>query len=121
MRRSAPSRWIGTGRNFLLSRALGTDELDFNVLELEPGARTRPHTHTADQLIHQLRGVGIVALDGGPDERIEEGQYVLLPAGVPHMHGAAEDGPAVFFTALRGGFDTAFDCPIAPAWARFRD
>jgi quercetin dioxygenase-like cupin family protein len=120
MRPSSGSRWIGSGRNFLISRALGTEELEFNVLELEPGTRTRPHTHSADQLIHQLQGVGIVALAGGPDERLEKGEYVLLPAGVPHMHGAAKDGPAVFFTALRGGFDTDFECSIPPSWMRFR-
>jgi quercetin dioxygenase-like cupin family protein len=120
MRPSHPARWIGQGRNFVLSQALGTDELEFNVLSLEAGTRTRPHTHNADQLIYQLEGVGIVAVGGGPDERVEEGECVLLPAGVPHMHGAAGDGPVRVATALRGGFTTDFDCPLPEAWRSFR-
>jgi quercetin dioxygenase-like cupin family protein len=120
MRPSHPDRWIGDGRNYLVSQALGLDDLEFNALALEPGTRTKPHTHTADQIIYQVRGTGIVAVGGGPDERVEAGECVLLPADVPHMHGAAEDGTALVVTALRAGFETDFACDVPPAWARYR-
>jgi quercetin dioxygenase-like cupin family protein len=120
MRPADPARWTGAGRNFLFSQALGTDELEFNALALEPGTRTRPHAHTADQVIYQVSGVGVVAVDGGPDERVEAGECVLLPAGVAHMHGAADGGAAFVVTALRAGFTTDFDCPIPEHWQRFR-
>jgi quercetin dioxygenase-like cupin family protein len=121
MRPSHSSRWIGQGRNYLLSQALETNEVEFNALALEAGTRTRPHTHTADQLIYCIRGAGVVAVDGGEDERVEEGECVMLPAGLLHMHGAASDGPVFAITALRGGFTTDFDCAVPTAWERFRE
>jgi quercetin dioxygenase-like cupin family protein len=120
MRQADPARWLGEGRNYLFAQALGVAELEFNGLALEPGTRTRPHAHSADQVIYQVSGVGIVAVGGGDDERVETGECVLLPGGIPHMHGAAEDGPAFVVTALRSGFTTDFDCPIPAVWQRFR-
>jgi quercetin dioxygenase-like cupin family protein len=65
-------------------------------------------------------GSGIVALDGGEDQRVETGEFALLPAGVAHMHGATEDGPACHVSIMRE-VDMDFDCPIPDAWAHWRD
>src|SRR5262245_6595115 len=120
MREGQPPYWIGQTQLYPVADALGTDQLVFNVVFHEAGARTTPHLHSHDQIIYQLSGVGIVALDGGEDERVETEEFILLPAFVPHMHGAAEDGPAVLLTVLRSEFTVDFTCPIPDAWLRYR-
>jgi quercetin dioxygenase-like cupin family protein len=117
----AAARWVGgepaDGRR--VSEALGTDELKINVLFFEPGVRSRPHTHSHDQVLYYISGRGVVALDGGDDQVVQAGEFVLLPANVPHMHGAAADGPASHISLMRET-DMDFDCPIPDSWARWR-
>jgi quercetin dioxygenase-like cupin family protein len=51
------------------------------------GARTRPHVHPVDQLLFVVDGVGIVAT--GEEKRyIQSGDWVRIPAGTWHWHGA---------------------------------
>src|ERR1700722_6180723 len=83
MRTAHPGHWIGELHLHPVGRALGTSELELNALFLEEGTRKKPHLHSADQVIYCVSGAGVVALDGGADQRIEEGQFVVLPASVP--------------------------------------
>ena len=78
-----------------ISAALGTEHVQVNVLRFDAGTRSKPHSHSRDQLLYYVSGRGVVAIGGGEDEFVEEGEFVLLPAGVAHMHGAADDGSAV--------------------------
>jgi quercetin dioxygenase-like cupin family protein len=95
-----PARFVGQATIHQIARALGTDQLRVNVLFFEAGARTRPHLHPYDQILFYAHGVGIVAQDGGEDQRVEPGEFALLPAGHVHMHGAADDGSAMHISMM---------------------
>jgi quercetin dioxygenase-like cupin family protein len=107
---------MGSGRVVPLSAPLGTDETKINAVYLEPGARFRPHWHPFDQVLFYAYGTGVVAIAGGPDIVVPEGNYVLLPASTPHIHGATSDGPALQLSIMRDT-QTDFDgCPVPDAW-----
>ena len=55
-----------------------------------PGAHTRLHTHSADQVLIVVGGQGYV---GDPEhpELVQKGDVVRIPAGLPHVHGAGAD------------------------------
>lgn len=103
---------------------LGAGEVQVNVIFFEPGARFRPHQHPYDQILHYVKGTGVVAIDGGEDQIVPEGSFAYLPAGVPHMHGATEDGPAVHVSTMRiaepGVSVTDFACAIPDTWRGYR-
>jgi quercetin dioxygenase-like cupin family protein len=61
----------------------------------------------------------VVAIDGGEDQRVEPGTAVLLPGGLVHMHGAADDGFA-WHLSIMVGTHGDFDCPIPEAWTKWR-
>jgi quercetin dioxygenase-like cupin family protein len=113
-------RWAGAPADVRrVNEALGTDALHINAVYLEAGVRSRPHSHSFDQVLLYVSGKGVVAVDGGGDEHVETGDFVLLPAGVPHMHGATDDGPACHISLMRD-VDMDFECPIPEAWAHWR-
>ncbi|MQC18527.1 MAG: cupin domain-containing protein [Chloroflexi bacterium] len=60
-------------------------------VHFSPGARTRMHRHTSDQLLIVTNGVGKVGDDEG-DHVIATGDSVLIPAGHDHWHGAGDTG-----------------------------
>src|SRR5579863_252436 len=84
-----------------IHQALGTGDFQVNVVSFEADTRSRPHVHTTDQVLYYVSGTGVVALAGGADQRVEAGEFVLLPAGVVHLHGASADGPAVHISITR--------------------
>ena len=103
----------------LAAAALGTDQVDVNAVYFEAGGRNQPHAHTHDQILLYLEGRGVVALDGGDDQIVEAGEIVLLPGGVPHMHGATADGPAMHLSIMRDT-DVDWECPIPDSWSKWR-
>jgi quercetin dioxygenase-like cupin family protein len=118
--RGGPSHWIGPTADLRrISEALGTTALEINVVYFEPGVRSRPHTHSQDQVLYYASGTGVVATAGGEDQLVQPGEFVLLPARVPHMHGAAAGGPACHLSLMQE-VDTDFDCPIPESWQRWR-
>lgn len=54
------------------------------------GARTRPHTHPVDQILYVTEGEGVLAFE---DEKriIRAGDWMRVPAGMWHWHGATPD------------------------------
>lgn len=113
-------RWVGSPADVRrVNEALGTDALHINAVYLDAGSRSRPHTHSYDQVLLYVSGAGVVAVDGEDDVRVECGEFVLLPAGVVHMHGATDDGPACHISLMRD-VDMDFDCTVPEAWARWR-
>jgi quercetin dioxygenase-like cupin family protein len=113
-----PAKFVGRARVHSIGEGLGSEEVRIRHVFFDAGARARPHRHSADQLLYFPIG-GMVALDGGPDELVAPGQYVLLPAGVVHMHGATSAAPAVHISIM-SHIDSDFDCPIAENWQCFR-
>lgn len=101
-----------------IGQLLGTGDVAVNLLVFEAGTRSRPHVHTRDQVLYYARGTGVVALGGGEDQLIGEGEFVLLPAGVIHMHGASDDGPAVHIS-ITADIEIDWDCPVPDSWRRW--
>jgi len=60
-----------------------------NVL-FEPGCRNNWHTHPAGQILLVTDGIGYYQERGKPARRITRGDVVVIPSGVEHWHGAAQ-------------------------------
>lgn len=118
--RKAPvEQFIGDATVYSVSELLGTEQTKVRYVAFGPGARTRPHRHSRDQLLCFHGGPGIVAVDGGEDQVLEPGEFVLLPGGVVHMHGATADAPTTHISVMQS-IDSDFDLPLAPQWERYR-
>src|SRR5262249_53087140 len=99
--------------------ALGATTVSINYLTFEPGARSRPHQHDADQILVYTEGPGIIAVDGGDDVIVEAGDFVLLPANVVHMHGAPEGTTAAHISLMPTQHTTEWDPEVPAGWVRF--
>mgnify|MGYP001557865120 CR=1 FL=1 len=58
----------------------------------EPGARTRPHIHEAtSQVLQVVSGRCVIVIE---DDRqvVEAGNFIAVPPGTWHWHGATKDG-----------------------------
>lgn len=73
-----------------LQRPTNDTELEVLAVYFDAGARTRPHTHPADQELYIVEGNGVVATE---TERllVSAGDIVIVPAGLWHWHGAVPD------------------------------
>ncbi len=63
----------------------------------EPGSRTNWHRHGGEQLLHVVQGEGLVARREGDETVIRAGDWVHVPPGEEHWHGA---GPETLMTHL---------------------
>jgi len=89
----------------LTSRETGS-ELISGFVQFAAGARTKLHTHTGDQVLYVVSGIGKV---GTRDEEhvIATGDAAVIPAGEPHWHGAGDTGsPMVHFMFQRSDSTT---------------
>jgi quercetin dioxygenase-like cupin family protein len=111
-----------TGRTEVhaVSEALGVATMRINALWFEAGARSRPHTHDADQVLFYFHGTGLVAVDGGEDQRVEAGQFVRLPGNLVHMHGAWPGSEAAHISLMPLSHTTDFECAVPAAWRQYR-
>jgi quercetin dioxygenase-like cupin family protein len=78
----------GTVHSRMLIDAATSPNVTVNLVRFSDGARTHPHTHTADQILYITEGHGIVAAEGVENE-VAGGDIVHVPAGTVHWHGAA--------------------------------
>ena len=60
------------------------------IVTFAPGARTRLHTHTSDQMLIVTQGKGIVATEK-EEISVGAGDIIVFPAGEKHWHGATKD------------------------------
>lgn len=84
-----------------------------------PRARTRPHAHEFDQVLHVIEGRCVVATDAG-HYLLSAGEMITVPAGVWHWHGAAGDGPMCHVSIKRAGDDRWDEAGMA-SWPRWPD
>ena len=75
----------------LAGAGLRGNDINLGVIQFGAGARTRMHRHTGDQLLYVVSGIGKVGTDG-EEHVISVGDFVLIPAGEDHWHGAADTG-----------------------------
>lgn len=68
------------------------EESELVAVFFEAGARTTPHTHESTQVLQVVSGRCLVVIE---DERriAEAGEFVIVPRGIWHWHGATRDEP----------------------------
>jgi quercetin dioxygenase-like cupin family protein len=72
-----------------------TDGVVINTVTFAPGARTYWHSHDRGQILVVLTGYGLICSEGEPPAPLRPGDWVWVPAGERHWHGAA---PGTFMT-----------------------
>lgn len=101
--------------------AAGAKDVAAIAVHFPQGARTRPHTHTTEQVLHFVRGNGFVHMAGEDERRVPEGTVVIVPAGAVHMHGATDDGPTCHVALWASQGETNWEPDGVPAdWARWQ-
>ncbi len=69
------------------------EESELTAVFFEAGTRTTPHVHECTQVLQVVSGRCLVLIEG--DRRVvEPGDFVIIPRGVWHWHGATREGPA---------------------------
>ena len=71
---------------------LDSDKSDLrtNIINFEKGAVNVFHVHDFDQVLYVTKGEGIIATEK-EEIRIRPGDFVVIPAGERHWHGATPD------------------------------
>jgi quercetin dioxygenase-like cupin family protein len=65
-------------------------ELELLAVYFSAGARTRPHIHEKDQVLHFVQGKGIIATET-ERKTCSVGDIVTVPGGTWHWHAATRD------------------------------
>ena len=84
----------------------------------EAGSRTKPHIHEDDQTLHVIEGEGIVATED-EKRRIRPGDFVVIPAGVWHWHGATPE-TSMCHLSIKPTGDTDWSSPLGD-WDSYMD
>src|SRR5712692_2200407 len=79
-----------------------SDELDLLSVSFSAGARTRPHIHQQDQVLHIIEGQGIVATET-EKQAVSEGDVILIPRGTWHWHGATRTSAMSHISVMKRG------------------
>ena len=79
------------------------------AVHFEAGGRTRPHSHSAGQVLHVTSGKGIVATRSGR-RFIEPGDIVIVTPGEWHWHGGTTSS-AVTHVAMQLAGSTKWEEP----------
>ena len=66
---------------------------------MQPGGGMPRHTNTVEHEQYVLRGAARITL-GGEVHRVEAGDVVFIPAGVPHSYEAQGDEPFEFLCVV---------------------
>ena len=79
------------------AESAGSTGICMHLLVIPPGGKAKPHYHeNHETAIYQLEGV--TEFHHGPNleftSRVEAGDYVYIPAGVPHQPYNPSDKPA---------------------------
>lgn len=61
-----------------------------------------PEKMCGDQVLVATEGTGFVEFRGLPDGTLQEGDRALIPSGIWHRHGAAEEGTLVHIAVTMG-------------------
>ncbi len=79
-----------------------SDELDLLTVSFSAGARTRPHMHQQDQVLHIIEGQGIVTTDT-EKQVVSVGDVILIPRGTWHWHGATRTSAMSHISVMKRG------------------
>jgi quercetin dioxygenase-like cupin family protein len=119
---AVPPGWSGHSEGFrrwsVVDEAAGAVHTGFGICELEPGGSVAAHVHSFEESLHVLEGELLLTWAGGT-VRLRQGDYGLLPVGVPHALRGAGAAVARWADMLapqpraRLGGDTYFVPPLA--------
>ena len=88
-----------------LSEGLSS-QINCSLVHFSAGARTRVHRHASDQLLYVVSGIGKVGA-GSEEYVVGVGDFVVIPAGEEHWHGAGDTGsPMSHMTITLPGGET---------------
>ena len=79
------------------AQSAGAEAICMHLLVMPPGARAKPHYHEAHETaIYMLEGVTEFSHGANLEyvDRVEQGDFVYIPAGVPHQPYNPTDKPA---------------------------
>lgn len=85
-----PEWFPGTVHQQPLNPAENPEGVELLVVWFDAGSRTKPHVHPVDQALHVIEGEGVVATEH-EKRMIRTGDWVVVPAGIWHWHGATPD------------------------------
>jgi quercetin dioxygenase-like cupin family protein len=89
----ASHSFSGNVRTYMLVSKEQSADLELLAVYFSAGARTKPHIHEKDQVLHFTEGRGIVATD--TERRVcSAGDIVTVPGGTWHWHGATREQAA---------------------------
>jgi quercetin dioxygenase-like cupin family protein len=89
-KRDPSPHFDGTVRTYMLVGKEQSAELEILAVFFNAGARTRPHVHAKDQVLHFVQGKGIIATETSK-QVCAAGDIVTVPGGQWHWHGATRD------------------------------
>jgi len=86
------------------------DSADVELLGVwfDAGARTRPHTHDVDQVLHVLEGMCAYGDENGVT-LVRAGEILTIPKEVWHWHGATPDAPMMHLSIRKMGNSTNWE------------
>jgi quercetin dioxygenase-like cupin family protein len=68
-----------------------SEDTNVSVVQFSAGARAGWHTHTRDQVLYVVSGIGKVG-DREGERVISAGDCAVVPAGIEHWHGSHDSG-----------------------------
>jgi quercetin dioxygenase-like cupin family protein len=84
-----------------------TEDTNVSVVHFAPGARAGWHTHTRDQVLYVVAGIGKVG-DREGERVVSVGDCAVVPAGLEHWHGAHDTGsPMSHLSIMPVGAETS--------------
>jgi quercetin dioxygenase-like cupin family protein len=81
-------------------------DVSVSLVQFAADARTRPHSHSRDQVLYVVSGIGRVGTASG-EQVVSAGDCVIVPAGEEHWHGSWDTGsPMTHLTIMPAGTET---------------
>jgi quercetin dioxygenase-like cupin family protein len=75
------------------------------LVKLPAGMTDALHTHSSDTKLVILSGTFLYTPEGGTEQQLGPGSYLMVPKGVRHTSGVSADGPCEVFQEGTGKFD----------------
>lgn len=102
-RKPSSATWFeGTVHELELYDPAGSEGSMIWAVWFDAGSRAKPHAHSFDQTLHVTEGEGILATET-TRQPLTVGDWVTIPAGIWHWHGATPNSPMCHVTIQRGG------------------
>ena len=91
----------------LIDTSIGAYETKVAIVTFPPGARTKMHIHTHEQILYILSGKGIVATE--QEEHVATpGMIFLVQAGEKHWHGATQESGSSHLYVFSSETETSY-------------